>query len=108
MKNKKIKIIGLIFVLLIGVLSLIDGNNLKNKKEISINDKIKDSFIEELRKTKKYKWSKEDSTQWVEGYNILNISQVDYKTYNVDAEFILTNRIGNNFKIKDRFIIYIK
>lgn len=108
MKNKKIKMISLIIIFIIAVLSFIDDNNLKNKKEININDRIKSSFIEELRNTKKYKWSKEDSTQWVDSYKILNISQVDHKTYNVDAEFILNNISGAESKIKDSFIINIK
>lgn len=104
MKIKKIVLGILIFIMF---LSIVD-----NKKEISnkynLDYKIKMCFVNELKKNKKYKWSRYDSDIWVDSYKIIGIKRIDNNTFNVNAEISMINRLGENIKKNEELIISIK
>lgn len=104
MKIKKIVLGILIFIMF---LSIVD-----NKKEISnkynLDYKIKMGFVNELKKNKKYNWSRYDSDIWVDGYKIIGIKRIDNNTFNVNAEISMINRLGENIKKNEELIISIK
>ena len=104
MKIKKIVLGILIFIMF---LSIVD-----NKKEISnkynLDYKIKMCFVNELKKNKKYNWSRYDSDIWVDSYKIIGIKRIDNNTFNANAEISMINRLGENIKKNEELIISIK
>lgn len=65
-------------------------------------------FVNELKKNKKYNWSRYDSDIWVDSYKIIGIKRIDNNTFNVNAEISMINRLGENIKKNEELIISIK
>lgn len=97
-----------VLILCVIVLSTIDNISLKKSKEFNVNNNIRNYLIREIQKDKSYKWSRYDSSKWIDSYKILNIKKLDYKTYDVSIEFLMNDTVGKKYKINDNFIINVK
>ncbi|WP_373598111.1 hypothetical protein [Paraclostridium bifermentans] len=106
--DKRIRGVFLVLTLCVILLSKIDNISLHKSQKFNVNSNIRTSLVREIQKDTRYRWSRYDSSKWVDSYKILNIKKLDYKTYDISVEFLLNDTIGKKYKINDTFIVNIK
>lgn len=106
--KKKLKIISVVFLLSIIMLSSVGKISFVNNNYFGMSKNLQDAFVEKLRNDDRYYWSRDDANKWVSSYKVLDINKTNYKTYDVNVEFLWKDRLGKQETSNEVLTINLK
>lgn len=106
--KKNIKIAVIVCSLTIVLLHGMGKVSLVNNNYFGMNQKLQDAFVEELRNNDRYYWSRDDAHKWISSYKVLDINKTNYKTYDINVEFLWKDRLGEQETSNEVLTINLK
>lgn len=106
--KKKLKIVGIVCLMFIILLSGMGKVSIVNNNYFGMSQKLQSAFVEELRNNDRYYWSRDDAHKWISSYKVLNIDKTNYKTYDVNVEFLWKDRLGQQETSNEVLTINLK
>ncbi|MGL5752107.1 MAG: hypothetical protein ACRCXT_16360 [Paraclostridium sp.] len=106
--KKKFKIIGIVCLMSMILLSGLGKVSFVNNNYFGMSDKLQNAFVEELKDNNRYYWSRHDAYKWISSYKVLDIDKTNFKTYDINVEFLWKDREGKQETSNEVLTINLK